>query len=95
MFRSWRASAWIWTGASGVKQQKIGALKSELAAIAKDLEQKSKDRSRAQVNDEIEAKARSRSDLVQKVKRALEAILKIREEDMRKRLGRRVEDDLR
>ena len=70
----------------GVKQQKIGALKADLANIARELEQKSKDRSRAQVNDEIEAKARSRSDLVQKVRRALEAILRIREEDMRKRL---------
>lgn len=73
-------------GRIGVKQQKIGALRSDLATHARDLEQKNRDRSRAQVNDEIEAKARSRSDLVQKVKRALEQILKIREEDMRKRL---------
>lgn len=69
-----------------VKDQKIGSLKAELENNAKELEQKNKDRGRAQVDDQIASKARSRSDLVQKVKRALEEILRIREEDMRERL---------
>jgi DNA sulfur modification protein DndD len=69
-----------------VKDQKIGSLKTELENNAKELGQKSKDRGRAQVDDQIASKARSRSDLVQKVKRALEEILRIREEDMRERL---------
>jgi DNA sulfur modification protein DndD len=70
----------------GIKNQRKGAVESELRTIAKDIEQKTKDRSRAEVTDELAAKARSRSDLVQSVKRALEEILSIREEDMRRRL---------
>lgn len=70
----------------GIKNQKKGAVESELGTIAKDIEAKTKERSRAEVTDELAAKARSRSDLVQSVKRALEEILAIREEDMRKRL---------
>lgn len=70
----------------GVKQQRIGATKAELLAIAKEIEQKTKERSRAEVTDVLAAKARSRSDLVQAVRKALEEILAIREEDMRQRL---------
>lgn len=70
----------------GIKQQRIGALKAELERIGKDLEQRTKERSRAQVTDELAAKARSRSDLVQSVRKALEEILAIREEEMRQRL---------
>lgn len=70
----------------GIKQQRIGATKADLQTIAKELEQKNKERSRAEVRDELAAKARSRSDLVQSVKRALEEILAIREETMRERL---------
>ncbi|AXI78534.1 AAA family ATPase [Peterkaempfera bronchialis] len=70
----------------GVKQQLIGSVKSELERIARDIAQKTKERSRAEVTDELAAKARARSDLVQSVRRALEEILAIREEDMRQRL---------
>lgn len=73
-------------GRIGVKQQRIGATRAELQAISKEIDQKNKDRSRAEVTDELAAKARSRSDLVQSVKRALEEILAIREETMRERL---------
>ncbi|BBX74257.1 AAA family ATPase [Mycobacterium shinjukuense] len=70
----------------GIKNQRKGALESELRTLAKEIEQKTKERSRAEVTDELAAKARARSDLVQSVKRALEEILSIREEDMRRRL---------
>ncbi len=70
----------------GIKQQRIGSVKSDLERIAKDLEHRTKERRSAQVTDELAAKARTRSDLVQSVKKALEEILAIREEDMRKRL---------
>ncbi|QNE18703.1 AAA family ATPase [Kribbella qitaiheensis] len=73
-------------GRIGVKQQRIGAVKAELQTIAKEVDQKTKERSRAVVTDELATKARSRSDLVQSVKRALEDILAIREEDIRRRL---------
>ncbi|MFI7482078.1 AAA family ATPase [Kocuria sp. M1R5S2] len=68
------------------KHQRKGAIESELRAIAKDMETRTKERSRAEVTDELAAKARTRSDLVQSVKKALEEILAIREEDMRRRL---------
>lgn len=70
----------------GVKQQRIGSVKADLDSIGKNIEQKTKERSRAEVTDELAAKARARSDLVQSVRRALEEILSLREEDMRKRL---------
>jgi DNA sulfur modification protein DndD len=69
-----------------VKQQRIGAMTAQLETIARDIERKTTERSRARVTDELAAKARSRSDLVQAVRRALEAILAIREEEMRTRL---------
>ncbi|MGW4049167.1 hypothetical protein [Streptomyces sp. NPDC004721] len=70
----------------GVKQQRIGSIKSELERITKDIEKRTKERSRAEVTDELAAKARARSDLVQSVRRALSQILAIREDDMRVRL---------
>ncbi|GAA3137780.1 AAA family ATPase [Kribbella aluminosa] len=70
----------------GIKQQRIGAVRADLQTLAKDVEQKNKERSQAEVTDELAAKARSRSDLVQSVKRALQEILAIREEDIRRRL---------
>ncbi|GBE65143.1 hypothetical protein MFM001_16050 [Mycobacterium sp. MFM001] len=70
----------------GIKNQRKGAIENDLRTIAKEIDQKTKDRSRAEVTDELAAKARSRSDLVQSVKRALEEILSIREEEMRRRL---------
>lgn len=70
----------------GSKNQQKGAIDANLGAIAREIEQKRNDRSRAEVTDELAAKARSRSDLVQSVKRALEEIHAIREEEMRRRL---------
>lgn len=73
-------------GRIAVKNQRKGSIETELLNVAKEIEQKTKERSRAQVTDELANKARSRSDLVTSVKRALEEILAIREEDMRLRL---------
>lgn len=70
----------------GVKRERIGSLKSSLEQIQKEISQKTAERSRAEVTDELAAKARARSDLVQSVRRALEEILTIRSEDMRNRL---------
>lgn len=73
-------------GRIALKNQRKGAIETELVNLTKEIDQKTKERSRAQVTDELASKARSRSDLVQSVKRALEEILAIREEDMRLRL---------
>ncbi|WP_037364633.1 AAA family ATPase [Amycolatopsis orientalis] len=73
-------------GRIAIKNQRKGSIEADLANLAKEIEQKTRERSRAQVTDELAAKARSRSDLVQYVKRALEEILAIREGDMRLRL---------
>jgi DNA sulfur modification protein DndD len=73
-------------GRIGVKNQRKGAIESELRALVNDIAQRNKDRSRAEVTDELAKKARSRSDLVGSVERALREILAIREEEMRKRL---------
>jgi DNA sulfur modification protein DndD len=70
----------------GFKRERVGSLKSSLERIQKEITHKTTERSRAQVTDELAAKARARSDLVQSVRRALEEILKIRSEDMRDRL---------
>lgn len=79
-------------GRIAVKNQRKGSLHSELESVVKGIEQKSKERSRAQVTDELAQKARTRSDLVQKVKKALEEILAYREEDMRHRLDTEVKE---
>lgn len=68
------------------KTERKGAVAKELAEVNKDLEKRKKDRSKAEVTDELAAKARARSDLVQSVQRALKEILAIRSENMRKRL---------
>lgn len=73
-------------GRIALKNQRKGAIETELVNLTKEIDQKTTERSRAQVTDELASKARSRSDLVQVVKRALEEILAIREEDMRLRL---------
>ncbi len=70
----------------GEKQRRIGALTAELQRIDKDIEQKTKERKNAEVTDELAAKARARSDMVQNVRKALSEILEIRSERMRRRL---------
>ncbi|PBA28930.1 hypothetical protein CKJ65_25585 [Mycobacterium intracellulare] len=75
-----------------IKNQRKGSIEAELAEFTKEIEQKTKERSRAQVTDELAQKARSRSDLVQSVKKALEEILAFREEDMRHRLDAEVKE---
>ena len=73
-------------GRIALKNQRKGSIEADLVTFAKEIDQKTRERSRAQVTDELAAKARSRSDLVTYVKKALEEILAIREEDMRLRL---------
>ena len=73
-----------------IKNQRRGSIEAELTNIASSLEQKTKERSRALVTDELAKKARARSDLVGSVKGALEEILAIREDDMRRRLDEEV-----
>jgi DNA sulfur modification protein DndD len=70
----------------GEKERQIGAVNSYLEQVEKDIEQKARERKSAEVTDELAAKARARSDLVQNVRRALEEILEIRTKDMRRRL---------
>ena len=73
-------------GRIGLKQQKIGSVKAALDQIQKGIARLVAERGRAEVTDELAAKARARSDLVNSVRRALDEILAIRSEDMRKRL---------
>lgn len=73
-------------GRIGRKEQRIGSMKASLEQVQKDIAQRTAERGRAEVTDELAAKARARSDLVQAVRRALEEILAIRSEDMRRRL---------
>jgi DNA sulfur modification protein DndD len=70
----------------GEKERQIGAVNRDLEQIAKDIEQRTRDRKNAEVTDELAVKARARFDLLQNVRRALEEILEIRKEDMRRRL---------
>jgi DNA sulfur modification protein DndD len=76
----------------GATRERIGALRSSLEKTQKEIEQKNAERSKAEVTDELAAKARARSDLVQSVRRALEEILAIRKEDMRNRLDAKLKD---
>lgn len=70
----------------GEKHRRIGAVASDLLGVTKDIEQKVKERKNAEVTDELAAKARERSDMVQNVQNALQEILRIRSERMRQRL---------
>jgi DNA sulfur modification protein DndD len=68
------------------KSQDIGALRSALDERQKKIDQKRHELRTAEVIDSLAAKARSRSDIVQAVEKALTEILEIREENMRSRL---------
>ncbi|MBU3063561.1 AAA family ATPase [Nocardia sp. NEAU-G5] len=72
------------------KQQRVGIVTTKLQQIDSQIEQKTRERSRAEVTDELALKARSRSDAVQSVQRALKEILAIREETIRKRLDKKL-----
>jgi DNA sulfur modification protein DndD len=74
------------------KSERIGALRAAIEQIHKQIEQKTAERSKAEVKDELAAKARARSDLVQSVRRALDEILAIRKEDMRERLDAKLKE---
>jgi DNA sulfur modification protein DndD len=76
----------------GAKRERVGALRTAIEQIQREIEQKNTERSKAEVTDELAAKARARSDLVQSVRRALEEILAIRKEDMRNRLDAKLKD---
>lgn len=77
---------------AGKKREQIGVLRNSLDGIQREIEQKNSERSKAEVTDELAAKARARSDLVQAVRRALEEILAIRKEDMRNRLDAKLKE---
>jgi DNA sulfur modification protein DndD len=70
----------------GIKQQRIGVATAQLDEVLKNIDHRTKERSRAEVTDELAGKALARSNLVQSVNKALKQILAIREEEMRKRL---------
>jgi DNA sulfur modification protein DndD len=74
------------------KRERIGALRVAIEQIHREIEQKTTERSKAEVKDELAAKARARSDLVQAVRRALDEILAIRKEDMRNRLDAKLKE---
>jgi DNA sulfur modification protein DndD len=74
------------------KSERIGALRTGIESIRREIEQKTAERSKAEVKDELAAKARARSDLVQAVRRALDEILTIRKEDMRDRLDAKLKE---
>jgi DNA sulfur modification protein DndD len=76
----------------GTKRERIGVLRSAIDQMQRGIEQKNMERSKAEVTDELAAKSRARSDLVQAVRRALEEILAIRKEDMRNRLDAKLKD---
>jgi len=76
----------------GDKRERIGALRAELERIQREIDQKTAERSKAEVKDELANKARARSDLVQSVRRALDEILAIRKEEMRDRLDAKLKD---
>jgi DNA sulfur modification protein DndD len=68
------------------KTERIAVLRAAIEKQSQDIDQKIAERKKAEVKDELAAKARARSDLVQAVRRALDEILAIRKEDMRDRL---------
>lgn len=68
------------------KSEEIGRLRDRLETQQKEIEQKKHELRTAEVTDTLAAKARSRSDIVQAVQKALEEILEIRRENMRARL---------
>ena len=74
------------------KTERNGAVRSVLEQLHREIEQKTTERSKAEVTDELAGKARARSDLVQGVRHALEEILAIRKEDMRSRLDAKLKD---
>jgi len=74
------------------KSERTGALRAAIDKMRQEIAQKTAERSKAEVKDELAAKARARSDLVQAVRRALDEILTIRKEDMRNRLDAKLKD---
>jgi len=70
----------------GDRQRQVGSSRDALHRIQTEITQRIADRNRADVTDELAAKARTRSDMVQTVRDALKEILAIRSEDMRNRL---------
>jgi DNA sulfur modification protein DndD len=74
------------------KRERSGALKASIERVGREIEQKRAERSKAEVKDELAAKARARSDLVGRVRNALAEILAIRKEEMRNRLDAKLKD---
>jgi DNA sulfur modification protein DndD len=76
----------------GKKRDQLAVLRHTLEEIQREITKKNAERSKAVVTDELAAKARERSDLVQGVRRALVEILAIRREDMRNRLDAKLKE---
>lgn len=74
------------------RQKEIGGYHAELQNIARDLEHQSRERNKAQVEDQLAARALKRSTLVTNVRKALTEILAIREAKMRRDLDAKLKD---
>lgn len=73
-------------------QEDLGALRARLEETRKQIEKKKAERGNAEVTDVLAAKARERSDLVESVKNALQEILEIRTQNMRRQLEQKLKD---
>jgi DNA sulfur modification protein DndD len=75
-----------------VRHREVGALQSDLQDIARDLDHQNRERGKAQVEDELAARALERSMLVTNVRKALAEILAIREAKMRRDLDSKLKE---
>jgi DNA sulfur modification protein DndD len=76
----------------GAKREQKGRIEQQLEVVRAAIEQKHNELNKAEVTDELAAKARARADLVRGVQQALDEILAIRAEDMRRRLDAELKD---
>ncbi|ORW22592.1 hypothetical protein AWC18_07395 [Mycolicibacter nonchromogenicus] len=74
------------------RQKEIGGYQAELQNIARDLEHQNRERNKAQVEDQLAARALNRSMLVTNVRKALTEILAIREAKMRRDLDAKLKE---
>lgn len=79
----------------GEKLQRLGVVKESIAQTAREIVQKTNERSTAVVKDELAQKARARAELVERVHRVLEEILQIRQERMRRHLDAELKEVFR
>ncbi len=74
------------------RQKEVGGLQTELQDIARGLDHQNRERSKAEVEDELASRALKRSTLVTNVRKALAEILEIREAKMRHDLDAKLKD---